>query len=77
MEGYGQTECTVALATGRDDAQTRINRKTVAGLNIEIIDETGSLEIGYEGEIVIILTDETASMFRDITGMMNLQEGVV
>ena len=55
MEGYGQTECTVALATWPwMTPKPGSMGKPSPGYDIEIVDETGSpCEIGYEGEIVI------------------------
>jgi acetyl-CoA synthetase len=55
MEGYGQTECTVAVATYPwMDPKPGSMGKPSPGYNIEIIDEEGnSCEPGTEGEIVI------------------------
>ncbi len=55
MEGYGQTECTVALATYPwMTPKPGSMGKPSPGYDIEIVDETGlPCEIGYEGEIVI------------------------
>jgi len=55
MEGYGQTECTVALATWPwMTPKPGSMGKPSPGYDIEIVDETGSpCEIGYEREIVI------------------------
>jgi acetyl-CoA synthetase len=55
MEGYGQTECTVALATYPwMTPKPGSMGKPSPGYDIDIVDESGnSCEIGYEGEIVI------------------------
>jgi len=55
MEGYGQTECTVALATYPwMDPKPGSMGKPTPGYDIEIVDEAGNFcEIGNEGEIVI------------------------
>lgn len=55
MEGYGQTECTVALATWPwMTPKPGSMGKPSPGYDIDIVDESGnSCEIGYEGEIVI------------------------
>jgi acetyl-CoA synthetase len=55
MEGYGQTECTVALATYPwMTPKPGSMGKPSPGYDIEIVDESGNpCEIGYEGEIVI------------------------
>lgn len=55
MEGYGQTECTVALATYPwMTPKPGSMGKPSPGYDIDIVDETGnSCEIGNEGEIVI------------------------
>jgi acetyl-CoA synthetase len=55
MEGYGQTECTVAVATYRWlKPKPGSMGKPSPGYDIEIIDEDGNpSEIGNEGEIVI------------------------
>ena len=55
MEGYGQTECTVALATWPwMTPKPGSMGKPSPGYDIEIVDEMGNpCEIGYEGEIVI------------------------
>ena len=55
MEGYGQTECTVALATYPWMVPKPGSMgKPSPGYDIDIVDESGnSCEIGYEGEIVI------------------------
>ena len=55
MEGYGQTECTVALATYPwMTPKPGSMGKPTPGYNIEIIDEDGNpCEAGIEGEIVI------------------------
>jgi acetyl-CoA synthetase len=55
MEGYGQTECTVAVATYPwMDPKPGSMGKPSPGYNIEIIDEDGNpCEVGNEGEIVI------------------------
>ncbi len=55
MEGYGQTECTIALATFPwMRPKPGSMGKPSPGYDIEIVDESGSpCEVGYEGEIVI------------------------
>ena len=55
MEGYGQTECTVALATYPwMKPKPGSMGKPSPGYDIEIVDDAGNLcEIGNEGEIVI------------------------
>ncbi len=55
MEGYGQTECTVALATYPwMDPKPGSMGKPTPGYDIEVVDDEGNLcEIGNEGEIVI------------------------
>jgi len=55
MEGYGQTECTVALATYPwMDPKPGSMGKPSPGYRIDLVDETGtSCEAGDEGQIVI------------------------
>lgn len=55
MEGYGQTECTVAVATYPWlKPKPGSMGKPTPGYDIDIVDETGSpCEIGNEGEIII------------------------
>jgi acetyl-CoA synthetase len=55
MEGYGQTECTVALATYPwMEPKPGSMGKPSPGYKIELLDETGtSCEAGDEGQIVI------------------------
>jgi acetyl-CoA synthetase len=55
MEGYGQTECTVAVATYPwMEPKPGSMGKPSPGYNIEIVDEEGNVcEAGNEGEIVI------------------------
>jgi len=55
MEGYGQTECTVAVATYPWlNPKPGSMGKPTPGYNIEIVDEDGKkCEAGNEGEIVI------------------------
>jgi acetyl-CoA synthetase len=55
MEGYGQTECTVAVATYPwFDPKPGSMGKPSPGYSIDIIDESGnSCEVGDEGQIVI------------------------
>lgn len=55
MEGYGQTECTVAIATYPWlNPKPGSMGKPSPGYDIDIVDEKGnSCEIGNEGEIVI------------------------
>ena len=55
MEGYGQTECTVALATYPwMDPKPGSMGKPSPGYRIDLLDETGSpCEVGDEGQIVI------------------------
>lgn len=55
MEGYGQTECTVAVATypWMEPKPGSMGRPT-PGYDIEIVDDKGNeCEVGIEGEIVI------------------------
>ncbi len=67
MEGYGQTECTVALATYPwMEPKPGSMGKPTPGYDLEIIDEEGnSCEAGIEGQ-VIIHTDKTKPL-----GMFN------
>lgn len=55
MEGYGQTECTVALATYPwMEPKPGSMGKPSPGYDIDIVDEDGnSCEVGEEGQIVI------------------------
>jgi len=55
MEGYGQTECTVAIATYPwMEPKPGSMGKPTPGYDIDIVDEAGNTcEIGNEGEIVI------------------------
>jgi acetyl-CoA synthetase len=55
MEGYGQTECTVALATYPwMEPKPGSMGKPSPGYRIDLLDETGnSCEVGDEGQIVI------------------------
>lgn len=55
MEGYGQTECTVALATYPwMDPKPGSMGKPSPGYRIDLVDENGnSCEVGEEGQIVI------------------------
>jgi acetyl-CoA synthetase len=55
MEGYGQTECTVAVATYPWlEPKPGSMGKPTPGYDIEIVDEEGKLcEAGNEGEIII------------------------
>ncbi len=55
MEGYGQTECTVALATYPwMEPKPGSMGKPSPGYQIDLLDETGaSCEVGEEGQIVI------------------------
>jgi len=67
MEGYGQTECTVAIATYPwMDPKPGSMGKPTPGYDIDIVDESGnSCEVGYEGEIVIYTGKKKPSgMFR-------------
>jgi acetyl-CoA synthetase len=59
MEGYGQTECTVAVATYPwMEPKPGSMGKPSPGYKIEIIDEDGNpCEAGTEGEIVILTSD--------------------
>ena len=61
MEGYGQTECTVALATySWMEPKPGSMGKPSPGYHIDLLDEDGkSCEIGEEGQIVIY-TDQSA-----------------
>jgi acetyl-CoA synthetase len=67
MEGYGQTECTVALATYPwMEPKPGSMGKPSPGYHIDLLDETGnSCEVGDEGQIVIY-TDQKrpAGMFN-------------
>ena len=60
MEGYGQTECTVALATYPwMESKPGSMGKPSPGYRIDLLDETGSsCEVGDEGQIVIY-TDQS------------------
>jgi acetyl-CoA synthetase len=60
MEGYGQTECTVAVATYPwMKPKPGSMGKPSPGYDIEIIDEDGNpCEVGNEGEIIIRTTNE-------------------
>ena len=60
MEGYGQTECTVAVATYPwMDPKPGSMGKPSPGYDIKIIDEDGNpCEVGNEGEIVILTAKE-------------------
>ncbi len=55
MEGYGQTECTVALATySWMEPKPGSMGKPSPGYRIDLVDENGnSCEVGEEGQIVI------------------------
>ena len=67
MEGYGQTECTVAIATYPwMEPKPGSMGKPTPGYDIDIVDESGnSCEIGYEGEIVIYTSRrKPVGMFR-------------
>ena len=67
MEGYGQTECTVAVATYPwMEPKPGSMGKPSPGYDIEIIDEEGIVcEIGNEGEIVIRTNmDKPVGMFN-------------
>ena len=67
MEGYGQTECTVALATySWMEPKPGSMGKPSPGYRIDLVDDAGnSCEIGEEGQIVIY-TDGSAPV-----GMFN------
>jgi len=60
MEGYGQTECTVAVATYPwMNPKPGSMGKPSPGYDIKIIDEDGNpCEVGNEGEIVILTAKE-------------------
>jgi len=60
MEGYGQTECTVALATYPwMESKPGSMGKPSPGYRIDLLDESGSsCEVGDEGQIVIY-TDQS------------------
>jgi acetyl-CoA synthetase len=67
MEGYGQTECTVAVATYPwMDPKPGSMGKPTPGYDIEIVDEDGNpCEAGNEGEIVIhTKTSKPVGMFN-------------
>ena len=67
MEGYGQTECTVAVATYPwMEPKPGSMGKPSPGYDIEIIDEEGIVcEVGNEGEIVIRTNmDKPVGMFN-------------
>lgn len=57
MEGYGQTECTVALATySWMEPKPGSMGKPSPGYHIDLVDEDGnSCEVGEEGQIVIYI----------------------
>ena len=59
MEGYGQTECTVALATYPwMEPKPGSMGKPSPGYRIDLVDENGSsCEVGDEGQIVIYTND--------------------
>jgi acetyl-CoA synthetase len=67
MEGYGQTECTVALATYPwMEPKPGSMGKPSPGYQVDLVDEDGnSCEVGEEGQIVIY-TDQAAPI-----GMFN------
>ena len=67
MEGYGQTECTVAVATYPwMEPKPGSMGKPSPGYDIEIIDDDGNVcEIGNEGEIIIRTnTEKPVGMFN-------------
>ena len=67
MEGYGQTECTVAVATYPwMEPKPGSMGKPSPGYDIEIIDDDGNVcEVGNEGEIVIRTnTEKPVGMFN-------------
>ena len=67
MEGYGQTECTVAVATYPwMKPKPGSMGKPSPGYDIEIIDEAGNpCEVGNEGEIIIRTgTEKPVGMFN-------------
>ncbi len=67
MEGYGQTECTVAVATYPwMEPKPGSMGKPSPGYDIEIIDDDGNVcEVGNEGEIVIRTnSDKPVGMFN-------------
>jgi acetyl-CoA synthetase len=67
MEGYGQTECTVAVATYQwMKPKPGSMGKPSPGYDIEIIDEEGNgCEVGNEGEIVFrTSTEKPVGMFN-------------
>ncbi len=65
MEGYGQTECTVALATYPWMAPKPGSMgKPSPGYDIDLLDENGnSCEVGDEGQIVIYTDRKPTGMF--------------
>jgi len=66
MEGYGQTECTVALATYPwMDPKPGSMGKPSPGYHIDLLDENGiSCEVGDEGQIVIYTDQKPTGMFN-------------
>ena len=79
MEGYGQTECTVAVATYPwMKPKPGSMGKPSPGYDIEIVDENGNpCEIGNEGEIVIMtVNNKPVGMFNGYYRDDNLTNSV-
>jgi acetyl-CoA synthetase len=79
MEGYGQTECTVAVATYPwMKPKPGSMGKPSPGYDIEIVDENGNpCEIGNEGEIVILTgNNKPVGMFNGYYRDDNLTNSV-
>jgi len=66
MEGYGQTECTVALATYPwMEPKPGSMGKPSPGYHIDLLDENGNpCEVGDEGQIVIYTDEKPTGMFN-------------
>ena len=66
MEGYGQTECTVALATYPwMDPKPGSMGKPSPGYHIDLLDDNGNpCEVGDEGQIVIYTDEKPTGMFN-------------
>jgi acetyl-CoA synthetase len=66
MEGYGQTECTVALATYPwMEPKPGSMGKPSPGYHIDLLDENGNpCEVGDEGQIVIHTDEKPTGMFN-------------
>ncbi len=66
MEGYGQTECTVALATYPwMEPKPGSMGKPSPGYHIDLLDDNGNpCEVGDEGQIVIYTDEKPTGMFN-------------